>query len=275
MPSKPAVALVRSAVRYDGVFKSLQLIQDSVAEKLAGSMRIVIKPDFFFTRRGMSTSVDAVRAVLDFILEFTNKKITIAEGLYNGSGVQKVFHDAQLHELHEDYGLRYVDLNKDEFVTLRLGNGLSVRVAKTVINSDFRISLAVPKLFGKGFSATMANMAIGGVMSNSAAAVKNDKAKLLSSKYYDAAVAEILKVVPPSLAVDDGFDSVIGRRSIETNFCIASSDGVAADVVAAAALGGRLKKKIPGQKCLVLCQKAGLGQLSLSKMNVLGDKLLL
>ncbi len=275
MPSKPSVALVKSPVRYDGVFQSLGLVKDSIVERLAGSIRIVIKPDFFFTKQGVSTSVDAVRAVLDFILEFTNKKITIAEGLYDGGNVQEVFHDAQLHELHEDYGLRYVDLNKDEFVTLRLGKDLSVRAAKTIINSDFRISLAVPKLLNGSYRCSMDNLALGSVISNSKALAKNDKAKIISSRNYAGAVAEILKVLRPSLAVADGFDSVVGRRRFEANFCVASADGVAADVVAAAALGSRLKKKIPKQKYLELCQEAGLGQSSLTKISVLGEKLLL
>ncbi len=282
MTSRSAVAIVRSAVRYDGILQSLELVQDSFVERLADSMRIVIKPDFFFTKHGMSTSVDAVRAVLDFILEFTNKKITIAEGLYDGGNINKVFHNAQLHELHDDYGIKYVDLNKDEFVTIRLGadalslasgSSLSVRVAKTIINSDFRISLAVPKILRGNYHSAMANLALGSVISNAKTLAKNDKAKIISSRHSAGAIAEILKVARPSLAVVDGFESVAGKRSLETNFCVASADGVAADAVAAAALGSRLKKKIPKQKYLELCQKAGLGQSSLGKINVVGEKM--
>src|SRR3989344_6558237 len=218
MHSKPSVALVKSAVRYDGVFQALELVKDSIVERLAGSARIVIKPDFFFTKQGMSTSVDAVRAVLDFILEFTNKKITIAEGLYGGGSVQTVFHDAKLHELHEDYGLRFVDLNKDEFVTLRLGSDLSVRAASTIINSDFRISLAVPKLLKSSYRCSLDNIALGSVVSNGKALAKNDKAKIISSSRYAWAVTEVLKVVRPSLAVVDGFDSAVGMKRFESNF---------------------------------------------------------
>ena len=178
---KSTVGLAKGSIRYDAVFKSLQLIEESVKERIANSMRIVIKPDFFFTREGMCTSVDAMKAVLDFIMEFTNKKITIAEGLYDGSEVQPVFHKADLHELNDDYGLKYVDLNRDEFVTIAVSKALSVRVAKTVLNSDFRISVAVPKLAGNRFSAAVANMAIGGLISNGKSKNKNDKAKLLSS----------------------------------------------------------------------------------------------
>ncbi len=263
---KPVVGLAAAHVRYDGLTKSLELVQDSVIGKISNSMRIVIKPDFFFPRQGMSTSADAVKAVLDFILQFTNKKITIAEGLYNGGEIRPVFHKAELHELAEDYGLKYVDLNRDEFVTVSLQKGLALRLAKTIINSDFRISLAVPKLVGCNFSAATANMAVGSVISSGTAAVKNDKARLLSGKNYAAAVAEILKIIHPNLSVVDGFKSVVNGRSVETNFCAASADGVAADVIAASALGKALNRKISKQKYLELCSGAGIGQSSLSKI---------
>ena len=280
LKQKPTVGLAASPVRYDGVTKALELIEDSVADRISSSMRIVIKPDFFFTKQGLCTSVDAVRAILDFVFEYTNKKITIAEGLYNGGEIQPVFHRAGLHELADDYGLKYVDLNRDAFVTISLGSDqlslakgsrLSLRVAKTILNSDFRISVAVPKLTGVRFSAAMTNMAIGGLISNGTAAVKNNKAKLLSGRYYDAAVAELLKVVRPHLSVVDGFKSVVNNRSVETNFCAASADGIAADVIAASALGNALNKRISRQKYLELCSRAGIGQSSLSKIAVVGN----
>ncbi|MEK6837509.1 MAG: DUF362 domain-containing protein [Nanoarchaeota archaeon] len=286
MPANSIVGLAKGSIRYDTVLKSLRLIEESVKERIARSMRIVIKPDFFFTKQGMSASVDAVRAVLDFVLEFTNKKITIAEGLFSGSEIQPVFHKAGLHELHEGYGLKYVDLNRDEFVTflpgsdalpLAKGARFSVRVAKTILNSDFRISLGVPKLVGvrtsARFSAAMANIAVGSMISNGKPIEKNGKEKLMSSAYYDSAVVEILKVVKPSLAVIDGSVAVVNKKSLGMNFCVASADGVAADAVAAAAFGDSLKKKIRKQRYLDLCTKAGLGQSSLTKIAIVGEKL--
>lgn len=273
MQAKPVVAVAKGLVRYDTVIRSLELIEASVKEKIANSMRIVIKPDFFFAKQGMRTSVDAVKAVLDFILEFTNKKITIAEGLYNGAEIQPVFHKALFHELHENYGLKYVDLNKDEYVKIALGKNLTVKVAKTVLNSDLRISVAVPKLASAKFSAATANIAIGSIISSGLLKDKNDKARLMASRNYDAAVAELLKVVKPSLAVVDSFESVVNKKGLETNFCVASSDAVAADVTAAAALQNLLKKKFEKQKYLELCSKAGLGQSSMSKIAVVGQKL--
>lgn len=268
MPAKLAVAVARDAVRYDGILKSLELIQDSITEKISNSMRIVIKPDFFLPRQEMSTSADAVKAVLDFVLDYTNKKITIAEGLYNGREIEPVFHNAGLHELAEDYGLKYVDLNRDEYVKVSLQKNLALRVAKTVINSDFRISLAIPKLVGGNFSAATANMAVGSVISSGTTAVKNDKARLLSGKNYAVAAAEILKVIRSNLSVVDGFKSVVNSKSVETNFCAASADGVAADVVAASALGKALNRKISKQKYLETCSRAGIGQSSIGKIRI-------
>ncbi len=275
MRARAVAALTGGAVRYDNVFKALEQVEPSVAERLSGSSSIVIKPDFFFARQGMSTSVDSVRAVLDFIGQFTNRKIAIAEGLYSGKEIQPAFHNALFHELREDYGLKYVDLNRDEFVAIRLGSDalsmargsrLVVRVAKTVLNSDFRVSLAVPKLAGSRFSAATVNMAVGSVISRA----KNDKACLLESRRFDAEIAELLEVVRPHLAVVDCFDFVVGNKSVEANLCVASADCVAADVTAAVALGKKLKRKVPRQGYLASCSRAGLGQSSLRKINVVG-----
>lgn len=273
MSSKSAVALVKNAVRYDGILQSLELVQDSFVKRLADSMRIVIKPDFFFQKQRMSTSADAVKAVLDFILEFTNKKITIAEGLPAGSDIRSVFHGAGLHELADDYGLRFVDLNKDDYVAIAVSKALRLRVAKTVLNSDFIISVAVPKLSGSRFSCAVANVAVGSILRTGKSAATNDKQKLISSKNYGAAVAEIMKVAKPSLAVVDGFYSVVSNKNPETFFCVASADAVAADTVAASALAKLRNRKIPRQKYLELCSRAGIGQSSLASIKVVGEKL--
>ena len=273
LKQKAGVALAKGAVRYDNILKSLEMVADSISGKLSNSMRIVIKPDFFFTKQRMSTSTDAVKAVLDFILEFTNKKITIAEGLPTGSDIRPVFHLAGFHELADDYGLRFVDLNRDDYVAIAVSKALRLRVAKTVLNSDFIISVAVPKLSGSSFSCAVANVAVGSVLRTGKSAATNDKQKLISSKNYDAAVAEIMKVAKPSLAVVDGFWSVVNKKSLETNFCVASADAVAADVVAVAALGKGLKRKILKQKYLELCSLAGIGQSSLASIKVVGEKL--
>ena len=281
LKQKSTVGLVRGGVRYDNILKSLEIVHDSVVERLSRSMRIVIKPDFFLEKAGMCTSADSVTAVLDFVLDYTNKKVTIAEGLYSGSEIQPVFHKTGLHELADDYGLRYVDLNRDEFITVSLGNDpfsvakgskLSVRVAKTVISSDFRISLAVPKLAGTVFYGASASMAIGSVISSGPSAAKNDKARLLSSKRYSADVVELLKLIHPHLSVVDGFESAVGKRAVGTNFCTASADCIASDVTSAVALGNALNRKIRSQKYLEQCSKAGIGQSSLSRIVVAGEK---
>jgi len=264
MRSRPVVALIRGDVRYDNVFKALEKIEPSITEKLANSYRIVIKPDFLLPN--LTTSVDAVRAALDFIGEFTNKEVTVAEGLFSGAEIQPAFHNALLHELGEDYGLKYVDLNRDDSVTISLGNELSVNVARTIIDSDFRISLAVPKLERGAFSAGLENIAIGSVI---ARGKKNGKQQLLSTRHFGPALAELLKVVKPSLSLVDGFFSSVNGKAAETGFCVASADGVAADAVSVTALSKRIRKPVKKPVYLALCSKAGFGQSAIGKINVI------
>src|SRR3989338_3711358 len=134
------VAVVEGVVRYDNIFHALKLIQDGVADRLSGSSHIVVKPDILHVD-GCSgvASVDAVKAVLDFVGEFTNKKVVVAEGAFVD---EDVFHRHGFHELLEDYSVRFVNLDYDDSVPVRLGSS-SVGISKVLLESDFRISLAV------------------------------------------------------------------------------------------------------------------------------------
>ncbi len=255
LKTRPLVSLVRGMVDYDSVFKSLELIEPEISGKLSRSTRIVIKPDLF---PGARASVDAMRALLDFISEFSEKKLTLAEGLFDGSSISPAFHDAGFHELADDYGIRFVDLNKDDFVPVRLGSdpltvargsNLSVRVASTMLNSDFRISLAMPRVVKGIFYGGLFNIALGGLISNGKGVGKNDKARLVSSTNWEKEMAEVLEVVRPSLSVLES----------PRSFSVASSDAVAADSVAFSEFK---KKKIGKPHYLYVCSRAGLGSLS-------------
>ncbi|MBS3132969.1 DUF362 domain-containing protein [Candidatus Woesearchaeota archaeon] len=236
----PNVSVVKGVVRYDNIFRSLELIEKDVQDRISNSTHIVIKPDLLHINGCFGlVSVDAVKAVLDFIEEFTNKKVTIAEGSFSD---EDVFHRHDYHDLLNDYSVRFLNLNNDDSVEVKLGNKTAA-VSETLLKSDFRISLALLKRDRKTvLIGSIPNIVIGSVS-------EHDKADFYKSRTFNKDTAELFKLLKPQLSVIDGFDTPERERKLKSSLAIASSSAVAADAVAA----GILKIK-PGY--LRYCGKA-------------------
>ncbi|MAG16423.1 hypothetical protein CMO88_05180 [Candidatus Woesearchaeota archaeon] len=240
------VALVKGVVRYDIIFKSLELIQEDVINKVSSSKRIVIKPDLLHLN-GCSelTNADSVKAVLDFIEEFTNKKITIAEGSFSD---EDVFHRHNYHDLLKDYSVKFLNLNNDDSAPIKLGK-TTINISKTLLESDFRISVAVLKRDRTSLLGAIPNMVIGSVS-------ENDKTDFYKSKTFLRNTSEIFKLIRPGLSVIDGFDSV--KTNLKTSLAIASKDAVSADTVASK---------------ILKTKRSYLGYCKKSKIKMVGSKL--
>ncbi|MBI2137079.1 DUF362 domain-containing protein [Candidatus Woesearchaeota archaeon] len=223
------VAVVDGVVRYDNIFRSLKLVKDGVAGRLSGSSHIVIKPDILHVD-GCSgvASVDAVKAVLDFVEEFTNKKVVIAEGAFVE---EDVFYRHGFHELLEDYSVRFVNLDYDDSVPVRLGS-FSVGVSKVLLESDFRVSLAVFGSERRHFVGSVSNMVLGAVSGR-------DKASFYRGRFFGRNVAELSRLLKPHLSVFDCFDAVMSEK--KSSFAVAGVDAVSVDRVAAKSL----RKPVP------------------------------
>ncbi len=215
------VSVVEGVVRYDNVFKALELIQKDVEDRISGSTHIIIKPDLLHINGcEQLTDVDAVRAVLDFVEDFTNKKITIAEGSFAD---EAVFHRHDYHDVLREYPVRFLDLNHDDFVPIKIGKR-TFNVSKSMAESDFRISLAVLKRDRKAsLLGSIPNIVMGSVLGG-------DKAYFYADRNFHMNTAELFPLLRPHLSVIDGF----GATKSET--AIASSDAVAADLAAAGIL---------------------------------------
>ncbi|MBU1877532.1 MAG: DUF362 domain-containing protein, partial [Chloroflexi bacterium] len=141
------VALYRGDDRYQNVLQALTAIAGDV--DWAGKQRILIKPNFTSPVIPLAaTHVDAVRAVLDFLRPRTAGHITIAEG----AGLRdswEGFRNYGYLPLREQYGVELRDLNRDEWVHVSVYDKrlqpLTLRVARTVADSDLRISIGPPK----------------------------------------------------------------------------------------------------------------------------------
>lgn len=142
-----SVALVKGENRYGNVARALDLIAGQV--EVRGKERIVIKPNFVTTDRALATThVDAVRAVLDLLRPRTNALITIAEGAALGDTFDGFRHFGYT-DLSKEYHVELVDLNRGEWIEAPVYNGsfkdMRLRLSKTIVESDLRISVGPPK----------------------------------------------------------------------------------------------------------------------------------
>jgi uncharacterized protein (DUF362 family) len=141
------VALVRGNNRYENVAQSLEQIAADV--DLSGKQRVLIKPNFVVTHKPLAaTHVDAVRAVLDFLRARYSGPITIAEG----PSVQPAaegYRNYGYEPLVQAYDATLMDLNHDEPVPMEVYDWrlrpLRLHLARSVVESDFRISVGPPK----------------------------------------------------------------------------------------------------------------------------------
>jgi uncharacterized protein (DUF362 family) len=141
------VALIKGDDRRTNIGRALDLIAGQI--DLSRKERILIKPNFVVTNSVLATThVDAVRAVLDFLRPRTDAWITIAEG----SALDDTL-DGYLRlgytDLVKEYKVELIDINRGDWIEVpvydRSYTDMNLRLSKTVVESDFRISVGPPK----------------------------------------------------------------------------------------------------------------------------------
>jgi uncharacterized protein (DUF362 family) len=141
------VALIRGENRYDNVSQALELISAQI--DLSETRRVLIKPNFVVTHVPLAvTHETAVRAVLDFLRNRYNGKILIAEGPATHPA-REGFRRFGYESLARSYEADLLDLNHDEPVPVEVYDWrlrpLRLHLARSVLESDFRISVGPPK----------------------------------------------------------------------------------------------------------------------------------
>lgn len=141
------ISLVQGDDRYQNVIEALELLADRI--DLTGKQRVLIKPNFVVTHKPLaSTHVDALRAVLDFVRARYDGPLTIAEGPsieLASEGFRRLGYES----LATAYRATLLDLNHDDPVPVVVYDQqlrpLRLHMARSVIESDFRISVSPPK----------------------------------------------------------------------------------------------------------------------------------
>jgi len=268
------VAVVHGDDRYDNVRRALELIEDELAERLVGKTRIVIKLNFVSAWKQLAaTHADAVRAVLDVLTRHTKERITVAEGAALGLTWLGFWRYGYL-RLARQYSFKLVNLNRDRKVPFTIPDPvlplLEIKLAKTMVESDFRISVT-PLKTHDFCTVTL------GLKNNAVGSIPGLVGKRSIHRGYRAisqTVAHLASIVPPHLSVLDGFvgmesNGPIDGTPIEAKLAVAGLDPLAVDTAGAYLMG--FDPKDIGH--LYFCGQMGLGEGDLRKIEILGEPL--
>ncbi len=234
------VSLVHGDDRYNNVRGTLDLLRDEIRESYDRKMRVLIKPNLVSTSRQLaSTHVDAVRAVLDFFAEVNPGEVIIAEG--SAGNTLSAYRNFGYLALRDSYGVDLVDLNDDDYVEVPILDSAfheaSIRVAKTIFDFDFRVSMAIPKTHDcVVVTESLKNMVVGSL-------VDGDKSRIHQGyPVQNIDLFKIASLIPAQLAVIDGFvgmegDGPVSGDPVEMGIAISSCDFISADAVGATLMG--------------------------------------
>lgn len=270
------VGLSSGENRYENVREALELLEPELRTVLKDKKSILIKPNFVCTRKQVAAShVDAARAVLDVVREYSTTDITIAEGAAQIPTCQG-FRNYGFERLAREYGVNLVDLNTDKHVPIVLYDRdlgpLTFRLAKTAVDSDFRISLALPKTHDTVVvTLAIKNLAVGSLIKDG----HGDEMMKLHQGYrsINMCIAKLAEELPASLAVLDGWEGMEGEGPelgdpIKLGWAMAGFDPLAVDTLATHLMGFDLDSI----GYLVMCRERGVGQGDLRKISVRGVK---
>lgn len=261
--------------------------------------RVVIKPNLVMVDRPYAnTHPDTLQTVLGLMRDHYRGPITIAEGAaLNATTTAFAAHGYPA--LAQRYGCQLLDLNGDEPVTVTLQDRgekpMTLRLARTIVESDCRISLSLPKTHDTVL-VTMAlkNMIMGALVNRRVADCHtrpywldrlgqivrghgngwgSDKQAMHKSyPLINLYLAQLAPLVWPHLSILDGFVAMEGAGPIDGDpvpwgIALAGVDPLAVDVLAAHLMGFRLAEI----GYLAYCAQAGRGVADLATIQVVGN----
>ena len=269
---KPKVALTRTGSRAENIEAALRLIEGDI--KLAGKERLVIKVNLVSTRNQLAaTHVEGVRALLRFLRQRYQGKITIAES--SVSPAREGYLRFGYEGLVREFDVELVDLNEGDWETIEVYDvslrPLRLHFSRLLAESDYRIVIGPAKTHDTVVvSLSIKNLAMGGLRFGPGE--EDDKRKMHQGyPVHNLNLYLVAKAYPPHLSIIDGYlamegDGPLYGQPVDWGVAIASSDPVAADSLAAQLMGFSLDDI----GYLWYCGQMGLGVGEMEGMEVLG-----
>lgn len=250
------VSFIKSDDRKYNIERCLSLIKSEVISGVRKAKRIVIKPNCIIDNNQLATTnVEAIETILEFIFPYAKSQVILAEGSGVGD-TMTAFKNYGYLKLQEKYDLALVDLNADESETVELidknGKPWKAQVAKTILDSDYLISVSPPKTHDSVvFTGAIKNVAVGSLvrsipgfsramnkLKESLGMPRNNKALIhQGTKALNLNISTLARKIPLKLAVLDGYEAMEGEGPtngdmVPAHWAIASSDPLAADWLA-------------------------------------------
>ncbi len=134
----------------DEIFAGVRLLLDQAEDRLPGrDAHVVVKPNLnndLVSLTGNSVDLRVLAAVLEVLKERGYTRLTVADG--SNVGIERrgidTFARLRVDKLCDRYGANLVNLNRDDSHQVVLAAGAHPQVARTVLESDFLLS--IPKI---------------------------------------------------------------------------------------------------------------------------------
>jgi len=295
--ARARVALCRGSQRAGNLRDALERVIDEV--DWVACRRVLVKPNLVasFSRVAI-THRDALETVLQAVRQRYSGDLLVAEGCAVESTLA-VMKKRGYPEVAARYDARMLDLNGDETepatVYTAEGRPITVRLARSVLESDCRISLAIPKTHDMvQVTLGIKNMIMGSVVNPMALGGEGGLAwheklgqmvrqrergwgsdkRAMHQGYpmINVNLALLAGRVWPHLTVLDGFVAMegngpVGGSAAPWGVAMAGADALAVDALAAELMG------FPAQEVgyLHYCTRMGLGRAGRDEMEVVGN----
>lgn len=267
MSQMSQVAIVKGTNPVEITVEALKMVKPHVDRVLSVRKPILIKPNYLNSRHpstGITTDSRVIEGIVKFLKAQGISDLIIGEGS-GFADTFEAFKVAGVDAVAERWGLRLVDLNRDEFVEVHPPDPLSLKktkVAKTTLDCTI---ISVPKL--KLHRIATVTLSLKNMMGALASKGSMHNGSLSRN------IVDLASVLTPRISVVDGIIAGEGHESsgnpVEMDLVIAGTDPVAVDAVGAAVMG----ISPMDVKHLVLAQEKGLGTCSLDQITLVGEPL--
>lgn len=243
------VVLTSEKDRYESIYKALNLLTKEITAQIKTIDKkdhlknyILIKPNCVVENKPLAaTHPEAIRAVLDFLAPIWQGPVFLAEGAGVGS-TMTAFQNYGYLKLKIDFPeLQFLDLNYAYAIFVDIFDNqlrpLTIKIANKITECPFRISIGPPKTHDAVIvTCSIKNLAVGSIL-------KEDKPKIHQGfEAINRSIAALYEYTFPHLAIIDGWEGMEGDgpsegEKVETHFCLASMEAIAADTIATEIIG--------------------------------------
>jgi len=258
------VAIVKGGSPAAMVREALRLI--NAEEVSSRDDKVLIKPNYVVASHpstGITTDTGVVEALIKYFKEAGVKEIVVGEG---GAGdTEKAFDVVGVRALCARERIRLVNLNRDDAITVRIPNALSlkeVNIAKTVLESTCIVNVPVLKVHHLAFVTLCIKNLMGAIIPKS-----------IMHTNLDEKLVDLASVIKPKINLISG---IVGAEKDETRgdpvemgIIIAGRDIVATDAVGAMVMGIDPYKV----RYLRLAEERRLGVLDINRIEVVGESI--